>query len=94
MGVGIVLILLIVAIVFGLAAQAAITPSWHELEWLFVATGAAAGAFVASELLGPLSAWGPEIDGLVLAPAAIALVVVGSVIAAAGAAGVRARKPV
>ena len=45
-------------------------------EWLAIAVAAAIGGLIGSEWLGVASAWGPQVNGLYLAPALIAGVIV------------------
>ena len=47
-----------------------------RFEWLPDAVAAFLGGFIASESLGSLSTWGPEWEGLYIAPALIGAVVV------------------
>jgi uncharacterized membrane protein YeaQ/YmgE (transglycosylase-associated protein family) len=65
----------IVALIFGALAVALIAqymgqPRWGY-EWAITAPAAAIGAFVASEYLGPLSAFGPTYDGMAVVPALV-----------------------
>ena len=52
-----------------------------RFEWLLDVIAAFAGGFIASEYLGDLGTWGPNVDGLFVSSALI-----GGVIAAVGAA--------
>ena len=49
--------------------------------WLITGAGAAVGAFVASEFLGPAGAWGPAFDGMFVVPALIGAALVAGIIA-------------
>ena len=49
--------------------------------YLVAAAGAFAGGFVASEWLGRLSTWGPEVGGLSVFPALIGAVLVAAAVA-------------
>ena len=63
------------AIVLGLVGQFLGTVQ-TRFEWLPDAVAAFLGGFIASESLGSLSTWGPEWEGVFLAPALIGAVVV------------------
>ena len=82
MGLAAFFVLIVAALVIGLVAQMLGTPR-TSYDWLMTAIGAFIGGYVASEFLGPVSAIGPEWDGLVYLPALIGAIVVGAVIAAA-----------
>jgi uncharacterized membrane protein YeaQ/YmgE (transglycosylase-associated protein family) len=62
------------AIVLGLVGQFFGTVE-TRFEWLPDAVAAFIGGFIASEALGSLSTWGPEWEGVFLAPAIIGAVV-------------------
>jgi uncharacterized membrane protein YeaQ/YmgE (transglycosylase-associated protein family) len=62
------------AIVLGLIGQFFGTVE-TRFEWLPDAVAAFIGGFIASEALGSLSTWGPEWEGVFLAPAIIGAVV-------------------
>jgi hypothetical protein len=49
--------------------------------WLITGIGAAMGASVASEFLGPAGAWGPAFDGMVVVPALIGGAIAAGIIA-------------
>ena len=48
-----------------------------SLRWFGTGLVAAIGGYIASEFLGPASAWGWEWDGLAVFPAIIAVILVG-----------------
>ncbi len=67
-------ILIVGALVIGLVAQ--FVPDTRTMfDWVITAVAAGIGGFIASELLGSFSTWGPEIQGLYLIPALIGAVV-------------------
>lgn len=63
------------AVVLGLIGQYIGTVQ-TRFEWLPDAVAAFLGGFIASESLGSLSTWGPEWEGVFLAPALIGAIVV------------------
>ena len=67
--------LAIFAVVLGIVGQWVGTPE-TRYEWVPDAIAAFLGGFIASELLGSLSTWGPEWEGLFIGPALIGAVVV------------------
>lgn len=79
MGIWAVLLLVIVAAVIGVTAQV-IGQAGSQYEWIVVAIGAAVGGFIASEWLGAVSTWGPELDGMFILPALIGAIVVGALV--------------
>ncbi len=79
MGVWGVIILLVGALLVGIALQA-ILRAENDYAWLYTAIGAFLGGFVASEFLGPVSTWGWEVNGLFVFPALIGAVVVGGIV--------------
>ena len=72
-------VLAIGAIVLGLVGQL-LGSVRTRYEWLPDAVAAFLGGFIASESLGSLSTWGPEWEGVFLAPALIGAVVVALVV--------------
>lgn len=68
-------VLAIGAIVIGLVGQFLGTVQ-TRFEWLPDIVAAFLGGFIASESLGSLSTWGPEWEGLFIAPALIGAVLV------------------
>jgi hypothetical protein len=62
--------LMMAAFVIGLASQLVYRVHF-ELEWLAAGVAAFLGGYLASEHLGALGAWGPEVDGLFVLPALI-----------------------
>jgi len=75
MGILAFLILVLGAVVVGVIAEY-VGRIHYAFEWAIVGVTAAIAAFLASEYLGTFSAWGPEIDGLFVAPALIGAIVV------------------
>ncbi len=76
MGMGIwgFVILVVMALVLGVMAQLA-GEARTGYDWLVSGIAALAGGYIASELLGAASVWGPEFDGLFILPAIIGAVV-------------------
>ena len=72
-------VLAIGAIVLGVVGQL-VGSVQTRFEWLPDAVAALLGGFIASESLGTLSTWGPEWEGLFIAPAFIGAVVVSVVV--------------
>jgi uncharacterized membrane protein YeaQ/YmgE (transglycosylase-associated protein family) len=70
-----ILVLALGAVVLGLIGQFIGTVR-TRFEWAPDAVAAFLGGFIASESLGSLSTWGPEWEGLFVAPALIGAVVV------------------
>lgn len=74
MGALAITLLIGIALLLGFGVQYVTKPT-SRLDWLFVAAAAAAGGFLGSELLvGTVFtdlANGPQVDGLVLVPAAV-----------------------
>jgi uncharacterized membrane protein YeaQ/YmgE (transglycosylase-associated protein family) len=68
-------VLAIGAIVIGLVGQFLGTVQ-TRFEWLPDIVAAFLGGFIASESLGSLSTWGPEWEGLFIAPALIGAILV------------------
>jgi hypothetical protein len=79
MGIWGYLIIVAGALVIGLIAQF-IGKAPTMYDWLVTAFFAGVAAWVASELLGSVSAWGPEVDGLFVLPALIGGVVIGALV--------------
>ena len=79
MGILAVVVLLVAAVVIAYAGQS-FGASTYAYEWVVVGIGAALGGFVAGTLLGPVSTWGPQFDGMYLLPAAIGAIVVAIVV--------------
>ena len=74
------LILVIGALVIGVAFQLVGTPGWGY-EWIPNAFGALVGGFVASEYLGELSKWGPDFDGLFASSALVGGLIIAAIVA-------------
>ena len=76
MGISAIVILLLAALAIAFRIQ---TFGTHEPSWRWLGTGllAAIGGYIASEFLGPMSAWGWQWDGMAVLPALIAVVLVG-----------------
>jgi uncharacterized membrane protein YeaQ/YmgE (transglycosylase-associated protein family) len=70
------IIMIAASLVLGFAAQMYGKTHW-TYEWLITGIAAVAGAFVASEYLGAVSAYGPQFDGLALVPALIGALIFG-----------------
>jgi uncharacterized membrane protein YeaQ/YmgE (transglycosylase-associated protein family) len=68
------IILIVGAFLIGLVAQF-LPQARSYYDWLIVGVAAGIGGFIGSELLGGLSAWGPEYQGLYLLPALIGAVI-------------------
>ncbi|MBN9391391.1 MAG: hypothetical protein J0I20_25395 [Chloroflexi bacterium] len=79
MGIWGYLIIVAGALAIGLIAQF-IGKAPTMYDWLITAFFAGVAAWVASELLGSVSTWGPEVDGLFVLPALIGGVVVGALV--------------
>jgi hypothetical protein len=75
-GISAIIILLLAALAMAFRIQ---TIGTHEPNFRWLGTGllAAIGGYVASEFLGPVSAWGWQWDGMAVVPAMIAVVLVG-----------------
>ena len=75
-GTGAIVILLVAALAIGFIIQ---TFGTHRRDLRRLGTGlvAAIGGYIASEFLGPMSAWGWQWDGMAVLPALIAVVLVG-----------------
>lgn len=76
MGISAIIILLLAALAVAFRIQ---TFGTQEPTWRWLGTGvvAAIGGYIASEFLGPVSAWGWQWDGMAVLPALIAVVLVG-----------------
>ena len=76
MGISAIIILLLAALAIAFRIQ---TFGEHrrDLRWLGTGLVAAIGGYIASEFLGPVSAWGWQWDGMAVLPALIAVVLVG-----------------
>jgi uncharacterized membrane protein YeaQ/YmgE (transglycosylase-associated protein family) len=74
-----VALLVVGAVVIGLIGQflGEVRTRW---EWLPDAVAAFIGGFIGSEMLGTASTWGPEWEGVFLAPALIGALIVGFVV--------------
>jgi uncharacterized membrane protein YeaQ/YmgE (transglycosylase-associated protein family) len=68
------------ALVIGFALYFVGTPA-GGYEWVVTSIGGLIGGFVGSEYLGDWSRWGPNFDGLYVAPALVAGIVVAAVVA-------------
>lgn len=79
LGLGGAIVLIVGAIVFGLATQF-VGETRAGYEWVVSGLGAGIGAFVASEFVIDWRAFGPVWDGLALAPALIGGLVLGVVV--------------
>lgn len=77
-GTGIV-ILLVGAVVLGVIGQF-IGQARYRYEWIADGIGALVGGYGASELLGSVGEWGPEVGGLFLLPALIGGILVGGAV--------------
>jgi uncharacterized membrane protein YeaQ/YmgE (transglycosylase-associated protein family) len=73
------IVMIAFALVLGVAAQM-YGEKHTTYEWLITGIAAVAGAIVASEYLGTISAYGPQFDGLALVPALIGAAVVGVIV--------------
>ena len=73
------LLLVAGAVVLGTIAQYS-GHAGSRWDWLITAIAAAIGGYVASEWLGGVSTWGPEMDGLFVLPALIGAVIVGGLV--------------
>jgi hypothetical protein len=75
-GISAMVILLLAALAIAFRIQ---TFGTHEPNFRWLGTGllAAIGGYLASEFLGPVSAWGWQWDGMAVLPAMIAVVLVG-----------------
>jgi uncharacterized membrane protein YeaQ/YmgE (transglycosylase-associated protein family) len=68
------IILISGAVLIGLALQ--FVPKARTMfDWLIAGVAAFVGGYISSELLGDFSTWGPQVQGLYLAPALIGAVI-------------------
>ncbi len=79
LGLGGWILLIVGAVVFGVAAQF-IGEANTGYEWLVDGIAAAFGAIIASEFIVGLQAFGPVWDGLALVPALVGGVVLGGIV--------------
>ena len=79
MGIWGYLIIVAGALLIGLAAQF-LGKAPTMFDWLITAVVAGVAAWVASELVGSIGQWGPEVDGLFVLPALIAGLVIGAIV--------------
>jgi hypothetical protein len=75
-GISAIIILLLGALAIAFRIQTFGTRE-PNFRWLGTGLLAALGGYVASEFLGPVSAWGWQWDGMAVVPALIAVVLVG-----------------
>lgn len=75
------IILLICGAILAAAIDLGEGKSHVPFGWLITGFGAAVGAYVASEFLGPAGAWGPAFDGMFVVPALIGAAIVAGIIA-------------
>ena len=76
MGISAIVILLLAALAIAFRIQTFGTDE-PNFRWLGTGLLAAIGGYLASEFLGPVSAWGWQWDGMAVLPAMIAVVLVG-----------------
>lgn len=86
MGIGAFAIVILAAVVFGVAVQLYLRPK-TGYEWLVAGAGAAVGAWLASEITWTqwftgLTDMGPQWDGLLVIPAVIGGLVLGAIVEA------------
>jgi uncharacterized membrane protein YeaQ/YmgE (transglycosylase-associated protein family) len=82
LGVGGWILIIIAALVFGVAAQF-VGSSKSDYEWIADAVAFAIGAVVASEFIVASTTFEPVLDGLAIVPALVGGLVVGIVVAVA-----------
>src|SRR5687767_15878129 len=85
MGIGAFAVVIVTALVIGFLVQMFLKPK-TPYEWLITGVGAAVGGWLASEITWPqwfagLTDLGPQIDGLLIIPAVIGVLVLGRVCA-------------